>query len=314
MRIANKTIYDSITRNLTKTSTEMFRANQTVSSGKRINSLSDDPVGLVAVLDLRSSQAHVEQLERNIAMGKSWLNMGESALTQIEDVLTETKTLCVQMANATQGATERKNAAAVVEGQFQQILALANTQVGGRYIFGGTRTDTMPFVYDEGTGPADPVDPAKVTYQGNDVPFSVKIGKVTDVAVGRNGETIFGDDGMIWADSSKGQDNIFKTLLDLKKALTENDVSGVQDAMGKLDNHQETVRTTISNTGAKILRLDTKENIIQDLKLTYTERKSQLEDADLAEAIIDLQTKETAYQAALSSSSKVMALSLVDYL
>ncbi len=308
MRIANKTIYDSIISNLNKTSTEMFRANQTVSSGKQINCLSDDPVGLVTVLDLRSSQAHVEQLERNIAMGKSWLNMGESALTQIEDVLTEAKTLCVQMANATQGATERKNAAAVVEGHFQQILSLANSQVGGRYIFGGTRTDTVPFVYNAET------DPANVTYQGNATPFSVKIGQSTTVAVGRDGETFLGDDAIAWDDSNDGEDNLFKTLIDLKTALTTNDVEGIQGAISKIDNHQETVRNTISNSGAKIVRLETKENIIQDLKLIYTERKSQLEDADLAEAIIDLKTKETAYQAALSSSSKVMALSLVDYL
>lgn len=308
MRIANKTVYDSITRNLTITSSEMYKANLIVSSGKKITDLSDDPVGLVTVLDLKSSLANIEQLQRNIDTGKSWLTMGESALTQIEDILTDTKALCVEMASDTKGVGERFSAGTIVEGSLDQILSLANTQVGGRYIFGGTVTDTVPFVYN------DTANPPNVAYQGNDTPFSVKIGKTTNVDVGRDGETIFGDDSCAWDDSTAGSDNIFKTLIDLKTALEGNDVSGIQGAMDKLDNHLDSVQTMISNTGGKILRLETKETIIEDLNLTYTERVSDLEDADLAEAIMNLTSKETAYQAALASSSKVMSLSLVNYI
>ncbi len=308
MRITNKTLFDSVSRNLSKTATEMFRANQTVSSGKRIENPSDDPIGLVAVLDLRSSLANINQLQRNIDAGRSWLDMGESALTQVEDLLTQTKSLCVEMASETKGSTERRNAGTVVDGYLKQILSLANTQVNGRYIFAGTKTDTAPFTYDE-TG-----TPPNVVYQGNASAFSVKIGKDIDVEVGRDGETVFGDDGFDWSDPAVGHTNLFKTLIDLKTALVNNDVSGIGSAMDRLDSHLETLRTTISNTGGRILRLDTKEQIIQDLNLTYTDRMSSLEDADLAEAVLELKSKETVYQAALASSSQVMSLSLVDYL
>lgn len=308
MRIANKTLFDSVARNISKTSTEMFRANQMVSSGKRIENLSDDPIGLVAVLDLRSSLANIKQLQRNIDAGRSWLDMGESALTQVEDLLSQTKALCIEMASDTIGSTERRNAGTVVDGYLKQVLSLANTQVNGRYIFSGTKTDTMPFVYDE-TGP-----PPNVAYQGNDTAFSVKIGKDINVEVGRDGETVLGDDGFDWSDPAAGQTNIFKTFIDLKTSLENNDVAGIRTAMDKLDSHLDTVGTMISNTGGKILRLDAKEQIIQDLNLTYTGRMSKLEDADLAEAVLDLKSKETAYQAALASSSKVMSLSLLDYL
>ena len=294
MRIAQKTLFDNITRDLSRTSTEMFSANQTVSSGKRIEKLSDDPVGLVSVLDLNSSLANISQLERNINTGRSWLNMAEASLSQVEDLVSQTKALCVDMASATRGAVERENASTLVEGYLQQIVSLANTQISGRYIFSGTCTDTAPFVYEE------TAIPPNVTYQGNDSPFSVKIGKNLNVAVGQNGEAIFGD--------------IFDTFLDLKTALQANDISSIQGAMDKLDTHLDTLGTAISNTGAKSIQLDARETIIQDLNLTYTERKSKLEDVDLAEAILKLKSRETAYQAALSSSSKVMTMSLLDYL
>lgn len=308
MRITNKTLFDSVARNISKTSTEMFRANQMVSSGKRIQNLSDDPIGLVSVLDLRSSLANINQLQRNIDAGRSWLDMGESALTQVEDLLTQTKALCVEMASDTKGSTERRNAGTVVDGYLKQVLSLANTQVNGRYIFSGTETDTAPFVYDE------TATPPNVAYQGNATAFSVKISKDINVEVGRDGETVFGDDGFDWSDPAAGHTNIFKTFIDLKTALVNNDVAGIGAAMDKLDSHLETARTMISNTGAKILRLDAKEQIIQDLNLTYTDRMSKLEDADLAEAVLELKSKETAYKAALASSSQVMSLSLVDFL
>ena len=61
-------------------------------------------------------------------------------------------------------------------------------------------------------------------------------------------------------------------------------------------------------------RIETRENIIADLKLSYTDNKAKLEDADIVEAITALQNQELAYQAALASSSKLMNLSLVDFL
>ena len=317
MRISNQTVYDTVTYNLAKVSDAMLRANQMVSSGKRINRLSDDPVGLVSVMNLRSSLEEIGQLERNINMGESWLNMGESALARIEDILTETKTLCIQMANATQSEAERADAAVVVEGHLQQVLSLANTRVDGRYIFSGTKTDTAPYALHEGD-PSDPTDPTTVIYQGNDKAFEVRIARGMNVAAGRVGSEIFGswgnDPGDDWSDPAAGTDNIFKTLIDLKANLQGNDVNGIRTAMTELDEQMDNLRSLTSDTGAKLLRMESKENIIQDLKLTYLERKSDIEDADMAEAIMELRAKETAYQAALASSAKVMKMSLVDFL
>ena len=300
MRVANRTIFESIKVNLDKATEAMAEANMVVSSGKRINRLSDDPVGLVTVLDLRSSLANIEQLQKNINTGRSWLNMAESAMSQIEDVLSQTKALTVEMSSGNRSADDRYQAGTVVDGYLRQILSLANTQVAGRYIFAGTETSAQPFAFD------DDNNPTLVTYAGNDDPFAIKIGKDTNVDVGRNGEQIFG--------ANWDADNIFKTLIDLKTALQGNDVQGIQNAMQASDDHLEKIRNLVSDTAGKVIRLDVKEKIIQDLNLTYTERMSKLEDADIAAAIVELEARGLAYQAALNSSAKVMNLSLLNYL
>jgi len=304
MRVSSISVFHSITQNLGRLQSDMYKANNMIASGKTINTLSDDPAGMMTVLDLRSNFANIEQLARNIAVGRTWVNMGESALSQTEDILIDAKGFCVSMASDNNGAQARSDAVAVADGYLNQILSLANTQVGGRYIFSGTKTDTAPFTLAND----------EVTYAGNDTPFSIKLGEDLDIAVGRDGETIFGDDDFDWTDPAVGHGNIFKTLVDLKTYLQNNDQSGIQGTLDKMDTHLSSIRSLISNTGGKIIRLDIKEKIIQDLNLNYTDRISRLEDADIAEAIIELESKELAYKAALSSSAQVMQLSLVDYL
>jgi len=235
MRVANKTTYDGIIQSLGRVSTEMADANEVVTTTKRINRLSDDPVGLVTVLDLRSSIANISQIQRNINMGRSWLTAGESALSQTEEILSKTKELCVQYSSANVSSAARDSGANVVDGYLREILSLSNSKVGDRYIFGGTNTGTVPFAFNSSE--------TQVNYSGNDTPFSIKIGKDNDIAIGRDGEDIYGEN---WDDA-----NIFKTLIDLKTSLQNDDVGGIQAAMDKLDSHLQTVRATISDVGGK---------------------------------------------------------------
>ena len=295
MRVASKTIYDAIKFNLGNITEDLYGANKVVATGKRITGLSDDPVGLTQTLNIKSSLSNIEQLERNINLGKSWLTASESALTQVPDLISGAKTLCVQMATATTGAAQRASAAETVQNTLEEIVSLANTEVNGRYVFAGSETDTSPF--SKGG-----------TYSGDDNAFTVKIGRDTTVEVGSDGEAVFQPSG------AGADDDIFQTLSDLKTALENNNVSGIQAAMSKLDDHFDHISTKISDIGSKMIRMEIKENIFQDLNLTNTDRLSHIEDADITEAIMDLKGKELAYQAALASSAKVMKLSLVDYL
>jgi len=287
MRVTNRSIFESVKYNLGNISEQLNKANEIASTGKRINSLSDDPVGLTQSLSIQSSLANIEQMQRNIDYGKSWLSASESALTSVDNILSNTKALCVQMASGTAGADQRSAAAETLQNNLDEIVSLANTNVAGNYIFSGTKTDIEPFDQDG-------------TYNGDNNPFAIKISKNATVEIGGDGQAVFG--------------TLFSTLTDLKTALQTNDVSGIQDAMGKLDTHLDDISGKISDIGSKSDRMDIKKNIFQDLNLSNTERLSNIEDADMAEAVMNVSAAQLTYQAALASSSKVMSLSLVDYL
>jgi flagellar hook-associated protein 3 FlgL len=287
MRVASKSIYDSVKYNLDNITESLSKANKTVSSGKRITELSDDPVGLIQALDIKSTLSSIEQLERNIDLGESWLNSAESALSSVQDLISDTKALCVQMATATTGEAERASAAGTIQNTIDEIISLANTEVNGRYIFAGSNTDSVPF--DENG-----------SYSGDNNPFAIKIGKDAALTIGNDGEAVFGD--------------VFQTLSDLKDALEGNNIEGIEAAMDNLDDDFDHITAKISDIGSKLTRTTVKKEILSDMNLSNTDRLSKIEDADIAEAIIDLEEITLVYEAALSASTKVMGLSLLDYL
>jgi len=191
------------------------------------------------------------------------------------------------MVNGTITAEERATAAEIVQNTLDEIVSLANTEVNGQYVFAGWKTDTVPFGQDG-------------TYHGDNHAFAIKIGNDTTVEVGSDGEAVFG--------------TLFTTVSDLKDALEGNDVGGISSAMTNLDNDLDHITTKISSIGSRMVRMDMKERIFQDWTVTSTERLSKIEDADMAAAIIDLESRQFVFQAALASSARVMQLSLVDFL
>ena len=287
MRIANKTIFEGVKYNLASILEELNKANEIVATGKRITDLSDDPVGLTQALNIRSTLSNIEQLGRNISRGNSYLSASESALTHVEDIISDIKALCVQMASATTGSTQRASAAETVQNMLEEIVSLANTDVGGNYIFSGSKADTAPFSQDG-------------TYNGDDNAFTVKVGKDDTVEVGSDGSVVFG--------------NIYGTMTDLKTALETNDVGGIQDAISNLDVDFDHISAKISEVGSRMARMEVKDKIFQDMNFTNADRLSKIEDADMAEAIMELKAREFTYKAALSSSAMVMTLTLVDYI
>ena len=287
MRVANKAVFDAVTYNLGNLAEEANRLNRIAATGKRISKLSDDPVGLTQTLDIKSSLAGMVQLGRNITFGKTWLAAAESALGHVQDLVSEAKVMAIQMASASTGQAERVAAAETIQNMLEEIISLGNTETNGGYIFAGSRTDAVPF------------DQAG-TYNGDSNPFTVKIGRDTRVQVGSDGDTVFR--------------NTLTAFSDLKTALESNDVAAIQTSMSDLDSSFDHMAAEISGIGSKMIRMDIKENILEDLKVANTARLSKIEDADIRETITQLKAMELAYQVAMATSARVMELNLFDYL
>jgi flagellin-like hook-associated protein FlgL len=154
MRTTLNTIYNMIQGNLNKVTTDMAKINSQISSGRQMSKISDNPVNLVSALGMRSSLAELEQYQENLIYGESIITASESALSQMKDQVIEARTTTIQALNAPLTQEDRLNIAPTIRNLIEQAVTLGNTQISGKYIFGGYRTtgysdaEPAPFVED----------------------------------------------------------------------------------------------------------------------------------------------------------------------
>jgi flagellar hook-associated protein 3 FlgL len=136
----NNTLYNIFTNN-----EGLLKAQEELSSGKRINKPSDDPTGLNRVLDYRARISSADQHIRNIDEGVAWLNLADSTLNTMSEVLRRAKEISVSQAGAPATAETRKIYAKDIDNIISQMVMLGNASIGGKYIFAGQKTNTAPF-------------------------------------------------------------------------------------------------------------------------------------------------------------------------
>jgi flagellin-like hook-associated protein FlgL len=107
---------------------------------------------------------------------------------------------------------------------------------------------------------------------------------------------------------------VFGNLQKLRTALENNDQAGITAAAEGLKGDFDRIVRVRGETGAKVQELDARDNRLADENLATTKLLSDLQDTDFTEAISRFQTLQTALQASLQTTAKVMNLSLMDFL
>jgi flagellar hook-associated protein 3 len=153
VRVTNKQLLNVISRSVVTSSEQLMKAQERVASTKLINRPSDDPVGMNKVLDYRKKIASIDQYIRNIASVKIRVETTATHLEEVHELLSDAKNIATIQSSGDD--SERAAAAREVGNIYAQIRDIANTKLGGSYIFGGYDTDTLPFPRDEVTTGAE---------------------------------------------------------------------------------------------------------------------------------------------------------------
>lgn len=181
MRVSTSWMQQQSVGTMMDRQSELSNLNIQLSTGKRINQPSDDPVGAARALDLGHLNADTAQYQRNITSANARLGLEDQTLSNTSNVLGRVRTLLLQAANATQTDATRGDIAAEMVQLRQQLLGQANSKDGqGDYIFAGNRTGTAPFASQNG-----------VSYLGDDGQRMVAAGPGLQVATGDPGSAVF---------------------------------------------------------------------------------------------------------------------------
>ena len=145
MRVTGKMVRQKILSN-TNTAIERLQFAQTqMATGKRILKPSDDPLSLSKAIRTKALLTDARQYLRNIEDALSWLENTEPEVEAMVTVVTELKEIAIEGASDTKSAGQRQVLAYQVEDLIERLVALANTNFGGKYVFGGTYTTTPPY-------------------------------------------------------------------------------------------------------------------------------------------------------------------------
>jgi flagellar hook-associated protein 3 FlgL len=168
IRITDNAQFNSVVNNLFSVRKEYQDVMEKLSSQKNINKISDDSLGVTRVLGYKQTNQAIGQYQRNVENTSSWLSATEGKLNNANDLLTEARGLAVSQATATASADTRKITAQKVQTIMDEMLSLANSKLGDRYLFAGSRSDVAPFASEEGLATIDdPVAGGANSYIGD---------------------------------------------------------------------------------------------------------------------------------------------------
>ncbi len=145
MRITYGTMNRNIQNTLMKRYGDLSKLQEQLSTGKRLLRPSDDPSDVSNDLKLRSKIKQLVQLNRNINDGLSYMQITDSAMMSMDDILQRVRELAIQASSETISANERKFIASEVGQLLRQTISLTNTSFKGDYVFAGTQTKIRPF-------------------------------------------------------------------------------------------------------------------------------------------------------------------------
>ena len=294
-RITQRSVAQRTNANLQLSLRRLATTQEQLSSGRQISRPSDNPVGTVSALRLRSNIRASEQYVRNAEDGLGWLSAADNTLTSSLNQVRRVRDLTLQAANGTNGENERRAMAVEILAIRDSLIGLANTEHLGRAIFGGTA---------DGIPPYDAAGAFQITGAAATGAIERTVAPGEQVRVNLTGPEIFGTE----------PNNLFNVLTTIATDLLANDPSNLDTHIAALDDRMRGVTDALGEIGARYNRVETMKDRATEQIITLKTSLSEVEDIDLPATIMDLQLQETAYKAALSATARVLQPSLVDFL
>lgn len=180
MRISTNTIFSSGLARLSDLQSSIIKKQQEISTGRKVLSPSDDPVGAARALNLQQAQAINTQLSKNRESVTTSLMSEESVLQGTTSLLQDVKTLTVNAGSGILNDTDRSSLAVQLQGQLDELVGQANETDGtGSYLFAGAHVTSPPFS-SNGT-----------VYSGDQNQRLVQVSTARSMAMTDTGNTVF---------------------------------------------------------------------------------------------------------------------------
>lgn len=292
MRVTSEMMVTGSLRRLQARLERYERAQTALSTGKWVNRPSDDPAQASRGLSLRAALSSHDQELRAANDARSLVQRADGELQGATNMLQRVRELTVSARTVTSNE-QRQAIAAEISDLRDQLVSVANTRHRGRALFAG-------FTNGEAVSQGAPWN-----YLGDEGEIRRKVSDTDNVVVNVRASQLFGFDEAT---------DTFTALDDLVDAINADDDAGVATGLDEVDTALGRMFDGLSTLGAAGSRIDSATQRTQHSRLTLKTELSEVEDVDIAEAMMDLQVEEVAYQATLQALGRSLPDTLVSFL
>ncbi|KNC93702.1 flagellar hook-associated protein FlgL [Trabulsiella odontotermitis] len=306
MRVSTLMMYQQNMRGITDSQSRWLGYGEQMSTGKRVNRPSDDPIAASQAVVLAQAQAQNSQFASARSFATQRVSQEENVMSQVTLSITSAQETLVAASNGTLSDDDRASFATQLQGVRDQLMNLANSQDGnGRYMFAGYQTDKPPFA-DDGT------------YVGGTVNVEQQVDTSRTMVIGHTGDKIFDH---LTSNATPGTDTNLFVMLDTAIAALKTPVEGddaaaaaaqavVNKSADGLKNSLNNVVTVRSELGTQLVELGKLDDLGDDRALSQTQQMSDLIDVDWNATISNYVMQQAALQASYKAFSDMQGMSL----
>lgn len=298
MRVTSSMMVRSTLRDLGLGYQRLASSQQQLSTGRALLRPSDAPTSAADAMNYRHLLRRNEQYVRATDDAQGWLQTADAKLVSGLDLLVKAKELVVRGMNT--GSNGDPVARAAIAGEIasirEDLLSIANSTFGDRPLFSGTEAGRA---YDADGGYLGNVGPAAQIRRD--------VAPSTELTVNVTGPEVFGDE----ADPAG---NLFQVLARIEQAMVVGDTVTLDAEHANLDAAAGRMSGATVEIGSRAARIEGIRSRVAEDQLGLRSLLSEVEDVDVVEALINVQARENAYQAALSAAAKVVPMSLIQFL
>ncbi|AEN64357.1 flagellar hook-associated protein 3 [Enterobacter soli] len=312
MRISTQMMYEQSMRGVTNSQSLWLGYGEQMSTGKRVNRPSDDPIAASQAVVLSQAQAQNSQFTLARSFATTKVSLEENVLSQVTSAIQSAQEKVVYAGNGTLSDTDRASLATDLQGIRDQLMNLANSTEGnGRYIFAGYKTEAPAF--DSTTG----------DYQGGSTPISQQVDSARTMQISHTGTEVFDtftSNAKPEPDGSTPETNLFKILdsaiAALNTPVTDDQTAAdavtasIDKANRGLSNSLDNVLMVRADLGTKLNELDKLDTLGEDRALGQTQQMSDLVDVDWNSVISSYTMQQAALQASYKAFSDMQGMSL----
>lgn len=297
MRVTSEASYTALIGQVQALNAQQIRYQSQAATGQRITNPEDDPAAVGRALDAQAQKSAVQQFDQNAHRA---LDVNQASFAGFDSVrtLSDRAGEIAALVGGTTDPVSMKAYATEVNQLMEQALGSGNGKLGNNYLFGGTATDTPPFVATRNA--AGQI--TAVAYQGAASGAGIALDAGTTVSPFTSGKDNQGIAGFI------------NTLATLRDALAGGNATAVLATRTALASSDDQLVNTLGNLGAMQTRIQAASVANATRFTSLANAISADASADLPQTVIQLSRAQNAYQAALQTGAKILGVSLLDYL